>query len=82
MSKDLVRAIDLAAAGQWNAAHEIVQQDEGNPTAAWIHAVLHKIEGDQGNSLYWYRRAQQTGHVSDEPMTELAQIKKSISGQA
>lgn len=49
-------SINLALSGQWNAAHEIVQQYE-DTTAAWIHAVLHKIEGDQDNSRYWYRRA-------------------------
>jgi hypothetical protein len=57
MHENLLRAVDLAVAGQWNAAHEIVQSYETDPTAAWIHAVLHKIEGDQDNSRYWYRRA-------------------------
>jgi hypothetical protein len=40
---ELLQAIDLALSGQWNEAHEIVQQYE-DPTAAWIHAVLHKKE--------------------------------------
>jgi hypothetical protein len=38
-------------------AHKIVQADEADATSCWIHAVLHKIEGDIGNSRYWYRRA-------------------------
>ena len=53
--EDLIRAVDLALAGDWNAAHEIVQQDEADPTSCWVHAVLHKIEGDAGNARYWYR---------------------------
>jgi hypothetical protein len=44
MDKNLLQAIDLAVAGKWNAAHEIVQQYETDTIAAWIHAVLHKIE--------------------------------------
>jgi hypothetical protein len=82
MDKNLLQAIDLALAGKWNAAHEIVQQYETDATAAWIHAVLHKIEGDQDNSRYWYRRAGKLEHVSDEPTAELAEIKKEVAGQA
>ena len=57
MDPNLLQAIELALAGQWDAAHEMVQDYDADPTAAWIHAVLHKIEGDHGNSQYWYRRA-------------------------
>jgi hypothetical protein len=80
MDKNLLRAIDLAVAGQWNAAHEMVQQYETDTTAAWIHAVLHKIEGDHDNSRYWYRRAGKLEHVSDEPTTELAEIRNEVAG--
>ncbi len=78
MKKQLLEAINLALAGQWEAAHEIVQQYEDDPTAAWIHAVLHKIEGDRGNSGYWYRRAGRPGYVDDEPRAELARIRQEI----
>ena len=57
MQKNLLQAIDAALSGEWNTAHQIVQQYEADTTASWIHAVLHKIEGDQDNSRYWYRRA-------------------------
>ena len=70
MRKNLLQAIDLALSGEWNAAHQIVQQYE-DTTAAWIHAVLHKIEDDQDNSRYWYRRAGKLEHFSDEPKAEL-----------
>ena len=81
MDKNLLQAIDLALSGEWNAAHQIVQQYETDTTAAWIHAVLHKIEGDQDNSRYWYRRAGKLEHFSDEPKAELAEIRKEVAGQ-
>jgi hypothetical protein len=68
----LLQAIELALAGKWDAAHELVQQYEDDATAAWIHAVLHKLEGDLGNARYWYRRADRLDHVADEPRAELA----------
>jgi hypothetical protein len=76
MRKNLLQAIELAEAGRWDAAHELVQQYETDTTAAWIHAVLHKIEGDLGNSRYWYSRAGKLEHMSDEPIAELAVIRK------
>jgi len=44
------------AKGDWNRSHEIIQNIEDNK-AAWIHAYLHRKEGDIGNADYWYRRA-------------------------
>jgi hypothetical protein len=49
-------ALWWAAKGEWNKAHEIVQDEEG-VDAAWVHAYLHRAEGDLGNAGYWYRRA-------------------------
>ena len=42
--------------GDWKRAHESAQQDEG-PAGAWVHAYLHRKEGDSSNAGYWYRRA-------------------------
>ena len=44
------------ATGDWNLAHETAQQDEG-PAGSWVHAYLHRKEGDLGNAAYWYQRA-------------------------
>lgn len=82
MNGKLLEALDLALTGKWAAAHGIVQQLETDTTAAWIHAVLHKIEGDQDNSRYWYRRAGKLDHFPDEPKAELAQIRKEVTGPA
>ena len=81
MPKDLLQAIYLALSDQWEAAHQIVQQYEDG-TAAWIHAVLHKIEGDSDNSRYWYCRAGKLEHYSDEPKAELAMIRKEVGDRA
>ena len=45
-----------AAKGDWDRAHRIVQ-DESDASAAWVHAYLHRVEGDLGNAGYWYRQA-------------------------
>ena len=42
--------------GDWQAAHRIVQAED-DASAAWVHAYLHRREGDLGNARYWYRRA-------------------------
>lgn len=47
-----------AAKGDWDRAHKIVQ-DESSREAAWVHAYLHRVEGDLGNARYWYRQAGQ-----------------------
>jgi hypothetical protein len=49
-------ALWWAAKGGWDAAHRLVQ-DEATADAAWVHAYLHRVEGDLGNAGYWYRRA-------------------------
>ena len=75
---DLLRSVELAIAGEWEAAHNLVQQYEEDRTAAWIHAVLHKIEGDSSNSRYWYRRANCLEHLTDDPRMELAAIQTKL----
>lgn len=45
-----------AGRGDWHGAHDLVQDDEGGE-AAWVHAYLHREEGDLFNAGYWYRRA-------------------------
>jgi hypothetical protein len=44
------------ARGEWDAAHGLVQ-DRAGADAAWVHALVHRIEGDAANAGYWYRRA-------------------------
>jgi hypothetical protein len=49
-------ALWWAAKGDWDAAHKIVM-NEDSKDAAWVHAYLHRVEGDLSNAGYWYRRA-------------------------
>jgi hypothetical protein len=49
-------ALWWAAKGNWDKAHSIVDH-EPTETAAWVHAYLHRVEGDIGNAGYWYRQA-------------------------
>jgi hypothetical protein len=52
----MLRAVWHGLHGEWDAAHELAQaQDDAE--GAWVHAWLHRIEGDLGNADYWYRRA-------------------------
>ena len=47
------------AKGDWTKAHESAQQDE-SPAGSWVHAYLHRKEGDASNAGYWYRQAGRT----------------------
>ena len=61
-------ALWWAAKGDWDQAHKIVQ-DESDANAAWVHAYLHRVEGDLDNAVYWYRQARRkaaTGELSSE----------------
>ena len=49
-------ALWWAAKGNWDKAHSVAQ-DEETSEAAWVHAYLHRVEGDIGNAGYWYRQA-------------------------
>ena len=51
-------ALWWAAKGDWDKAHKIVMNEE-TANAAWVHAYLHRVEGDLGNAGYWYRQAGQ-----------------------
>lgn len=55
---DELRAMWHEAQGDWEGAHRVVQDVE-TPDAAWVHAYLHRKEGDQSNARYWYGRAGQ-----------------------
>ncbi len=63
-----VAAMWHAAKGEWDRAHRIVQDDESK-SAAWVHAHLHRVDGDEANAGYWYGRADKPhagGKLDDE----------------
>lgn len=51
-----LQALWWDAKGEWAKAHECCQADEEDPDNQWVHAYLHRKEGDQSNAGYWYRR--------------------------
>ena len=59
------------ARGEWDRAQQCAQDDEGAKDAcAWVHAYLHRKEGDPGNAAYWYRRAGKPVPASTLPLPE------------
>ena len=73
----LNRAIVFAINDAWDASHKIVQ-DLHSSQAYWIHAVLHKIEGDESNSRYCYEREQQYFEAYNDPIQELINIQNNL----
>ncbi len=55
--EELQKALALLRAGDWQAAHVIVQKDEDSTLACWAHGIVHLMEGDTSNARYWYREA-------------------------
>ena len=74
-SAQLIDGITKAKAGDWEAAHAIAQSLEGVAHADWLHAILHKIEGDERNSRYWYGRTNQNYEAYPDAQAELNALK-------
>ena len=75
----LLEAVDLALGGDWQAAHLIAQDHEGERLANWIHAVVHRLEGDEANARYWYNRCGRGGMKEQPTDAELRQIRDELS---
>jgi hypothetical protein len=74
----LLRAVWYGLRGEWEAAHQIAQ-DDTSAEGAWVHAWLHRIEGDLDNARYWYGRARREvaeGDLRDEGKTIAAFLLK------
>ncbi len=68
-----LQALWFLKKGDWEKAHELAQKDEGK-NGAWVHALLHRIEGDEGNAGYWYGQAgrKKPGLSTDAEWSEIA----------
>ena len=55
-NENLLKALELEKQGEWEAAHKAAQMEESEE-AYWLHAYLHRKEGDHSNAAYWYSRA-------------------------
>ena len=76
MSK-LARALELLEAGSWQQAHEIVQEDT-SALAAWLHGIVHTLEGDLDNARYWYRRAERSFPGAGVVQAEIAAARRAV----
>jgi hypothetical protein len=74
---ELERAVDLLAAGDWEAAHLIVQ-DDSSKLAAWLHGIVHLLEGDESNARYWYRQASRPFPAKFDLRTELSAARAAL----
>ncbi len=75
---ELIEAIPLLEAGDWQAAHLIVQAEEST-AGSWGHGIVHLLEGDLANARFWYERA---GREFPEPSLiaeEIAALKQHLS---
>ncbi len=70
-----LKALWWAGKDRWAKAHEIAQEDEGRE-AAWVHAYLHRVEGDGDNAAYWYRRARRQAAAGPFPVEWDAIVRK------
>ena len=77
--QDLIAGVENAIAGDWDAAHKVAQSKEGDREYCWLHACLHKIEGDESNARYWYRRAGHSFEEYADAQTELQAIKAALT---
>ena len=77
--RPLEKALDLLAAGNWQQAHEIVQK-ESSELAAWLHGIVHIMEGDLRNAAGWYGRANRPFPGGDAAQAEIAAARQTISG--
>jgi Tfp pilus assembly protein PilF len=77
-ASELQKAVAFLEAGDWEAAHAIVQQDEASPAACWAHAIVHLMEGDVANARYWYRAAGRDFPEGAGVADEISALKSSI----
>ena len=76
-SDSLSSAVELLAAGAWQQAHEIVQKEESK-LAAWLHGIVHILEGDLDNAQGWYRRADRAFPGADAAQAEIAAARRMV----
>ena len=76
----LAKAVELLAAGGWQQAHEIVQKEKST-LAAWLHGIVHTLEGDLDNARYWYRKADRAFSGADAVQEEIAAARRMVQGR-
>ena len=77
-SHELLRGLALLGAGDWTAAHVIAQGDASR-LGAWLHGIVHMVEPDRSNSMYWYRRADRPFPGMDASAAEIAALRAALT---
>jgi len=78
LTPKLLDAVERALDGNWQAAHVIVQEHEEDPIANWIHAVVHRMEGDIANARYWYGRIRREYREEVSTEAELREMQAAL----
>jgi hypothetical protein len=78
---DTTRVLDLLEAGDWKTAHEIVQK-ESSTLAAWLHGIVHTLEGDLDNARGWYKKAKREFPGPDAVKREIAAARRAAADDA
>jgi hypothetical protein len=79
--EELRLGVERALTGDWQGGHEIAQKYEEDEVACWLHAVVHRMEGDEGNARYWYRRCGRALRAEVGPERELLEIREALSAE-
>jgi len=79
MNDRLIKAVELLATGEWKPAHEIVQ-NEDSTLAAWLHGIVHTLEGDLDNARYWYRKTDRVFRGPEAVQEEIAAARTALGG--
>jgi len=76
--ESLTRALEFLDAGEWQRAHEIVQEDKSE-LAAWLHGIVHTLEGDLDNARGWYGRTDRAFRGPEAVQEELAEARRALA---
>ena len=77
-SDELMHVVELLEAGRWEEAHVLVDA-ESSGIGAWLHGIVHTIEGDASNAAYWYRAARRPFPGLSAVTAELAAARRALS---
>ena len=75
---DLFRGLALLESGDWHGAHAIAQADRSS-LGSWLHGIVHMVEPDRSNSMYWYRQADRPFPGMDAAAAEIAALRAALN---
>jgi hypothetical protein len=77
----LRKALAHLQAGDWQAAHAIVQADEESALACWAHGIVHLMEGDLANARYWYGQAKRAFPSGPSAQAEIRALAAALEAE-